>query len=71
MARRLQGQAAFTLTHTYVRPDLPETLQAGMEATAWNGHNGFPNFAVDPDLIGTWDYVRFLPITDPADCLAD
>jgi hypothetical protein len=71
LARRLQGAAAFTLTHTYVRADMPATVQAGMEATAWNGHMGFPNFALDPDLVGTWDYVRFSSITDPAQCLAE
>jgi hypothetical protein len=71
LARRLQGAASFTLTHTFVRPDMPATVQAGIEATAWNGHAGFPNFAVDPDVVGTWDYVRFFPINDAAQCLAE
>ena len=72
LARRLDGQASFAVTNQYTRADLPQALDVGIAASAWGWGSGVgPNPNEDADLLATWDYARFSPITAEADCVAD
>ena len=56
---RAQAGDAWESRATFERPDLPGALAVGPLAYA---------FQPDPDLRVTFDYVRFVPVTDLADC---
>ena len=59
--RRLTGETDFTLTATFARPDLPDTLQAGPMAMAWAG---------PADVRARFEYVRFGDVDGEGDCTA-
>jgi hypothetical protein len=71
LARRLEGEAAWRLLNRYDRADLPEDLQVGMVATAWNTAEPEPNLAGTPDIEATFDYVRFSVPGGEGDCVAE
>lgn len=58
MFRKLDGEANWSETEHYERPDLPSALQVGLIA---NGYSG-------PDLRAEFDYVRFSVPQSVADC---
>ena len=59
MYRWLQAENGWTLEHTFARPDMPATLQAGAIA------NGYQP---PPDLHARYDYVRFGAVQNVAGC---
>lgn len=68
LARRFAGEATFVTVNEFVRDDLPAQLQVGAIINAWNGVNSSPNFTIEADLLATWDYVHFRPITSIDEC---
>lgn len=71
LARRMEGEGAFTVMHRYERSDLPEALQVGMVATGWNSAEPQPDLSRTPDITGAFDYVRFSKPEGEADCTAE
>lgn len=61
LLRRLEGDAGWSETHTFDRPDMPATLDVGLITNAWESA---------PDLHATVDYVRFGVPATLADCTA-
>lgn len=57
--RRLLGSPSWELDNSYERPDLPQTLQVGLMANAWEA---------PADLLAEFDFVRFDRIGGPEDC---
>ncbi len=68
MLHRLDGATAWTVMEDYYRPDLPETLQVGITAGAWQ---------TPSDLTARFDYVRYAAVpsldacTLPIDAASD
>jgi hypothetical protein len=60
--KRMIGAASWTLAITYDRPDLPSTLEVGPNVYA---------ASATPDLVATWDEVRFEGVCDLAGCTED
>lgn len=60
--RRLLGSSSWELDNQYERPDLPQTLQVGMMANAWEA---------PADLLAEFDFVRFDRIGGPEDCTVE
>lgn len=71
LALRNPEDGTFDIMHSFARPDLPANLQVGVVTTAWNGTGSTPDFDVEPDLIGRWDYFRVRPIAASDDCLSE
>lgn len=71
LARMLEGETAWRVLNRYERGDLPEDLQVGMVATAWNGAEEEPDLSRTPDVEGTFDYVRFMVPGGEADCVGE
>ena len=61
MYRRWPGENSWTLEHTFTRPDLPATLQAGMIVNAWQA---------PANLQARFDYVRYGQVQTAGDCVA-
>lgn len=57
--KRAIGDGAWTLGATYARDDLPAALQVGLNIYS---------IAPRPDLLATFDEVRFAPAAAEADC---
>ncbi len=63
LARKLEGESAFKVTHSYTRGDFPKTLQVGLVVNGWNSQGGQPDTSRMPDLRATFDYVRVHALT--------
>jgi hypothetical protein len=68
VTRWLDGDPGWTDTVAAYPDLLPDEVQAGMAATAWNSTGSTPNYSVDPDMIAIWDYVAFYAIDDMDRC---
>jgi hypothetical protein len=64
MLERTVGAASWTLTTTFMRPDLPATLQAGLNIYTSSS-------AATPDLQVSFDEATFAPVSSAADCSTD
>ena len=60
--KRHLGDSEWTLQQSFERPDIGETVQAGLISYAQNE---------SPDLDAAFEYVSFQRISHPADCIAD
>jgi hypothetical protein len=61
LLKRAIGASAWTVAQTYARPDLPATLQVGLNVYAFSA----------PDLTARFDLLRFDPVDGLAACAAD
>lgn len=61
LLRHLEGDAGWSETHTFDRPDMPSTLDVGLITNAWGNQ---------PDLHATVEYARFGVPQTIADCTA-
>lgn len=71
VARMLEGETAWRQLQRYDRSDLPEDLQVGMVATAWNTSAEVPDLSRAADVEATFDYVRFAVPSGEAGCLGE
>ncbi len=61
LLKRAIGASTWTVAETYARPDLPSTLQVGLNVYAF----------ADPDLTARFEWLRFDPVDGLAACAAD
>lgn len=71
VARMLEGETAWRVLGRYERGDLPEDLQVGMVATAWNTSAEEPELSRAGDVEARFDYVRFSVPEGEAGCLGE
>jgi hypothetical protein len=71
LTRELDDEDGFRETHRFSRPDLPSEVQVGLMSNGWNSLGVAPDTAREPDVMATFDYVRFWRPAGEADCLAD
>lgn len=71
LARMLEGETQWRVLNRYERGDLPEDLQVGMVATAWNTSDVEPELGRAPDVEATFDYVRFAVPASEAGCVGE
>lgn len=69
LADRFPGETSFSVVHEFLHASMPDTVQVGPAMTSWNGTSGIPNTAVTPDVTAIWNYARFSPIENAADCV--
>lgn len=61
LLKRAIGGSTWTVAQTYARPDLPATLQVGLNVYSFSA----------PDLTARFDLLRFDPVADLAGCAVD
>lgn len=70
LARWLDDEDAWNVTHVFPRADFPETLQVGLVVNGWNSGGPQPDLTRDPDLLARFGYARFWTPADFNACTA-